>query len=53
MNPPGRGLGARHDGDGNPLVAAFLWVKAPGESDGDAPTATTRRRTGGRATRSG
>jgi endoglucanase len=34
-NPPGRGLGARPTTvTGNPLVAAFLWVKAPGESDG-------------------
>ena len=34
-NPPGRGLGARPTtATGNPLVAAFLWVKAPGESDG-------------------
>jgi endoglucanase len=35
-NPPGRGLGARPPtATGNPLVAAFLWVKAPGESDGE------------------
>jgi endoglucanase len=35
-NPPGRGLGARPTtATGNPLVAAFLWIKAPGESDGE------------------
>ncbi|MFE1550529.1 glycoside hydrolase family 6 protein [Streptomyces sp. NPDC058718] len=35
-NPPGRALGApptRHTGD--PLVAAYLWIKRPGESDGE------------------
>jgi endoglucanase len=35
-NPPGRGLGLRptaHTGD--PLIDAFLWVKIPGESDGE------------------
>ena len=34
-NPPGRGLGARPTTDtGNALVDAYLWVKIPGESDG-------------------
>ncbi len=35
-NPPGRALGApptRTTGD--PPVAAFLWIKRPGESDGE------------------
>lgn len=35
-NPPRRGLGARPTTNtGDPLVDAFLWVKAPGESDGE------------------
>ncbi|WP_309113141.1 glycoside hydrolase family 6 protein [Saccharothrix sp.] len=35
-NPPGRGLGARPTADtGIPLVDAFLWIKRPGESDGE------------------
>jgi endoglucanase len=35
-NPPGRGLGARPTTDtGTPLVDAYLWVKIPGESDGE------------------
>ncbi|MBV9789582.1 MAG: glycoside hydrolase family 6 protein [Chloroflexi bacterium] len=34
-NPPARGLGIRPTTDtGNELVDAFLWVKLPGESDG-------------------
>lgn len=34
-NPPARGLGIRPTTDtGNPLVDAFLWIKLPGESDG-------------------
>lgn len=34
-NPPDRGLGVRPTTDtGNPLVDAYLWVKIPGESDG-------------------
>jgi endoglucanase len=34
-NPAGRALGARPTTDtGVPLVDAYLWVKAPGESDG-------------------
>jgi endoglucanase len=34
-NPPDRGLGARPTTrTGNPLVDAFLWIKVPGESDG-------------------
>lgn len=34
-NPPGRGLGLRPTLDtGDPLVAGFLWIKVPGESDG-------------------
>ena len=35
-NPPGRGLGLRPTADtGDPLMDAFLWVKTPGESDGE------------------
>ncbi|XVJ64413.1 MAG: glycoside hydrolase family 6 protein [Sphingopyxis sp.] len=35
-NPPGRGLGRRPTLDsGNPYVDAFLWIKIPGESDGE------------------
>ncbi|MFF3245012.1 glycoside hydrolase family 6 protein [Streptomyces sp. NPDC002870] len=35
-NPPGRALGEAPTTDtGNPLVDAYLWVKRPGESDGD------------------
>ncbi|HEY0734908.1 MAG TPA: glycoside hydrolase family 6 protein [Herpetosiphonaceae bacterium] len=34
-NPPARGLGLRPTTDtGNALVDAFLWIKLPGESDG-------------------
>jgi endoglucanase len=35
-NPPGRGLGLRPTAQtGVPLLDAFLWVKIPGESDGE------------------
>jgi endoglucanase len=35
-NPPGRGVGLRPTADtGVPLLDAFLWVKIPGESDGE------------------
>ncbi|GAA3371844.1 glycoside hydrolase family 6 protein [Streptomyces sannanensis] len=35
-NPPGRALGERPTNrTGDPLVDALLWVKRPGESDGD------------------
>jgi endoglucanase len=35
-NPPDRGLGLRPTANtGNPLVDAYLWVKIPGESDGE------------------
>jgi endoglucanase len=35
-NPPGRGLGRRPTFDsGNRYVDAFLWIKIPGESDGE------------------
>jgi endoglucanase len=35
-NPPGRGLGLRPTADtGNLLIDAYLWVKIPGESDGE------------------
>jgi endoglucanase len=35
-NPPRRGLGTRPTTDTHdPLVDAYLWVKAPGESDGE------------------
>jgi endoglucanase len=34
-NPPGRGLGSAPTADtGDPAIDAFLWIKAPGESDG-------------------
>jgi poly-beta-1,6 N-acetyl-D-glucosamine synthase len=34
-NPPGAGLGARPTATtGDPLIDAYYWVKAPGESDG-------------------
>ncbi len=34
-NPPGRGLGKRPTTNtGNPLIDAYLWIKLPGESDG-------------------
>jgi len=34
-NPPDRGLGLRPTANtGNPLIDAFLWIKVPGESDG-------------------
>jgi endoglucanase len=39
-NPPGRGLGARPTTEtGNPLVDALLWIKIPGESDGECRNA--------------
>lgn len=42
-NPEGRGLGTKPTvRTGHPLVDAFLWIKSPGESDGEckgAPTA--------------
>ncbi|HET9908402.1 MAG TPA: glycoside hydrolase family 6 protein [Anaerolineales bacterium] len=35
-NPPGRGLGLRPTANtGNSLIDAYLWVKIPGESDGE------------------
>jgi endoglucanase len=35
-NPPGRGLGLEPTLDtGEPLLDAYLWVKTPGESDGE------------------
>lgn len=35
-NPPGRGLGVRPTANtGNALLDAYLWVKIPGESDGE------------------
>ncbi|MBE1529707.1 endoglucanase [Sphingopyxis sp. OAS728] len=35
-NPPDRGLGRRPSLEtGNPYVDAFLWIKVPGESDGE------------------
>lgn len=34
-NPPDRGLGHKPTvATGNPLIAAYLWIKIPGESDG-------------------
>ncbi|SFC02319.1 endoglucanase [Nocardioides terrae] len=41
-NPPDRGLGLRPTTDtGNPLADAFLWVKTPGESDGECSRGLT------------
>jgi endoglucanase len=41
-NPPGRGLGVRPTTDtGDPLADAFLWVKVPGESDGQCTRGLT------------
>ena len=41
-NPPGRGLGLRPTTTtGNPLVDAYLWVKVPGESDGQCDRSGT------------
>ena len=41
-NPPGRGLGARPTtATGDPLADAFLWVKVPGESDGQCSRGLT------------
>ncbi len=38
-NPPGRALGAKPTTNtGYPLVDAFLWIKYPGESDGQCGT---------------
>lgn len=35
-NPPGRGLGERPTLDvDDPLIDAYLWIKVPGESDGE------------------
>ncbi|MEU2656254.1 glycoside hydrolase family 6 protein [Streptomyces sp. NPDC007325] len=35
-NPPGRALGEPPTtGTGDPLVSAYLWIKRPGESDGE------------------
>lgn len=35
-NPPGRGLGLKPTANtGNDLIDAYLWVKIPGESDGE------------------
>jgi endoglucanase len=39
-NPPGRGLGPRPTAStGNALVDAYLWIKTPGESDGQCDVA--------------
>ena len=40
-NPPGRGLGLRPTTrTGNPLADAFLWIKTPGQSDGQCKRGT-------------
>jgi endoglucanase len=40
-NPPGRGLGPRPTADtGDGLVDAYLWVKVPGQSDGQCTRGT-------------
>ena len=42
-NPPDRGLGIRPTTDtDDPLADAFLWVKVPGESDGQCSRGLTR-----------
>jgi endoglucanase len=41
-NPPDRGLGLRPTTrTGNPLADAFLWIKTPGQSDGECHRWTT------------
>lgn len=41
-NPPGRGLGRRPTFDtANPYIDAFLWIKVPGESDGQCHRGTS------------
>ena len=41
-NPPGRGLGARPTTDtGDALLDALLWIKVPGESDGQCYRGTS------------
>lgn len=41
-NPPGRGLGYLPTSDtGNELADAFLWIKVPGESDGECSRGLT------------
>ena len=41
-NPPGRGLGIRPTtATGDPLADAYLWVKVPGESDGQCSRGLT------------
>jgi endoglucanase len=40
-NPPGSGLGLRpNDNTGVPLLDAYLWVKTPGQSDGQCDLAS-------------
>lgn len=40
-NPPNRGLGLRPTTNtGNPLADAFLWIKTPGQSDGQCDRGT-------------
>ena len=41
-NPPGRGLGLRPTGrTGSPLADAYLWIKTPGQSDGQCNRGVT------------
>ena len=41
-NPPDRGLGLQPTANtGNPLVDAYLWIKIPGESDGQCTRGTS------------
>src|SRR5207247_11443638 len=41
-NPPGRGLGPRPTtSTGDPLIDAYLWIKVPGESDGQCLRGTS------------
>ncbi|MFC8733778.1 glycoside hydrolase family 6 protein [Luteimicrobium sp. NPDC057192] len=50
-NPPDRGAGARPTLDpGVPLVDAYLWIKVPGESDGQCDRGTGDTDAAGRST---
>lgn len=45
-NPPGRGLGLRPTANtGQPLIDAYLWIKTPGQSDGQCNRSVPNRTT--------
>lgn len=45
-NPPGRGLGLRPTANtGQPLIDAYLWIKTPGQSDGQCNRGVAGRTT--------